>query len=65
MQSLKLGSARKAFRFFVVALSAVILSPLVSADTYRSGQHIEPAFEGWRPNEDGTFNMMFGYMNEN
>ena len=65
MQSLKLGSAIKAFRFFVIALSAVILSPLVSADTYRSGQHIEPAFEGWRPNEDGTFNMMFGYMNEN
>jgi hypothetical protein len=65
MQSLKLRSAIKAFRFFVIALSAVILSPLVSADTYRSGQHIEPAFEGWRPNEDGTFNMMFGYMNEN
>ena len=24
-----------------------------------------PAFEGWRPNPDGTFNLMFGYMNEN
>jgi len=65
MQRLKMESASKAFRVFVIALSAVVLSPLVAADTYRSGQHVEPAFEGWRPNEDGTFNLMFGYMNEN
>ena len=50
----------------VLALSLVMLtSNGVLAQTYRSGQHVEPAFEGWRPNEDGTFNMMFGYMNEN
>ena len=36
-----------------------------SAQSYTFGQHIEPAFEGWRPNPDGTYNMMFGYMNEN
>jgi len=65
MQSLNIQSASKVLKLFVIALSAVVLSPLVSADTYRSGQHVEPAFEGWRPNEDGTFNMMFGYMNEN
>jgi len=35
------------------------------ADSYRFGQHIEPAYEGWRPNADGTFSFMFGYMNEN
>lgn len=35
------------------------------AQTYRSGQHLEPAFEGWRENEDGTFSFIFGYMNEN
>ncbi len=35
------------------------------ADTYQYGQHVEPAYEGWRPNEDGTFSFMFGYMNEN
>lgn len=33
--------------------------------TYRSGQHIEPAYEGWWKNEDGTFSFVFGYMNEN
>jgi hypothetical protein len=35
------------------------------ADSYRFGQHIEPAYEGWRPNADGTFSFIFGYMNEN
>lgn len=36
-----------------------------TAQSYTRGQHVEPAFEGWRPNPDGTFNFMFGYMNEN
>ena len=65
MQSLQIKGASKAIRLFVFALGAVVLSPLVLADTYRSGQHVEPAFEGWRPNADGSFNLMFGYMNEN
>ncbi len=52
-------------KLLAFTLGAVLVAPLVSADTYRSGQHIEPAFEGWRPNEDGSFNLMFGYMNEN
>lgn len=33
--------------------------------TYRKGQHIEPAYEGWQENEDGTFSFLFGYHNEN
>ncbi|MEQ8956045.1 MAG: hypothetical protein RL120_18090 [Gammaproteobacteria bacterium] len=37
----------------------------ITAQTYTHDQHVEPAYEGWRPNEDGTFNFMFGYMNEN
>ncbi len=51
----------------VAALIAVafLMSSGATAQTYRSGQHIEPAFEGWRHNPDGTFNLMFGYMNEN
>lgn len=32
---------------------------------FQFGSHIEPAYEGWRPNDDGTFSFMFGYMNEN
>ena len=48
----------------LIAVSLLMTSGAI-AQTYRSGQHIEPAFEGWRPNPDGTFNLMFGYMNEN
>lgn len=33
--------------------------------SYTSGQTISPAFEGWEKNDDGSFNMMFGYMNRN
>src|SRR5690349_10287135 len=33
--------------------------------SYNSGQNVSPAFEGWEKNEDGSFNMMFGYMNRN
>lgn len=35
------------------------------AETFMHGEPVWPAFEGWRPNADGTFNFMFGYMNEN
>ena len=50
---------------FLLLLTSVFISVSVCAQTYHSGQHVEPAFEGWRPNSDGSFNMMFGYMNEN
>ena len=32
---------------------------------YRSGQSVQPVFEGWESNPDGTFTMWFGYMNRN
>lgn len=65
MQSLIFKDAKATIKLAAISLCAMILSQGVSADTYRSGQHIEPAFEGWKPNADGSFNMMFGYMNEN
>ena len=33
--------------------------------SYAKGQNISPAFEGWEQNDDGSFNMLFGYMNRN
>jgi len=33
--------------------------------TYNKGQSVEPAYEGWMPNTDGSFTMYFGYMNPN
>ena len=41
------------------------LQPVFTAETLQHGAPVYPAFEGWRPNPDGSFNLMFGYMNEN
>jgi hypothetical protein len=49
----------------LIAVFLLGTSSLVVADTFQYGQHVEPAYEGWRPNADGTFSFMFGYMNEN
>ena len=32
---------------------------------YSSGQNVVPVYEGWERNPDGSFNMVFGYMNRN
>ena len=55
--------AAKAAVLFSLLLIAIPLA--VNGQSYRTGQHIYPAFEGWRPNPDGSSNFMFGYMNEN
>jgi hypothetical protein len=33
--------------------------------TYSTGQSVSPSYEGWMPNDDGSFTMYFGYMNTN
>ena len=44
----------------------ISLIPIAQAQlSYRSGQHIEPAYEGWRRNDDGSITFTFGYFNEN
>jgi hypothetical protein len=59
-------SRAKALLVAVIAtLLSLLASPSLAQTSYQSGQHIEPAYEGWRPNADGTFSFMFGYMNEN
>ncbi len=47
------------------ALTVFAASPALAQISYRSGEEIEPGYEGWRANEDGTFTFIFGYMNEN
>jgi len=53
----------------LLALSAVLLlSQTADAQTrfmYLRGQTVSPAFEGWWPNDDGSFTLFFGYMNSN
>jgi len=54
------------FPVVLASVAFLLITPLsVNAETYQSGQHVEPAYEGWRPNPDGSFSFMFGYMNEN
>jgi hypothetical protein len=33
--------------------------------TYSRGQSVSPAYEGWRTNPDGSFTLLFGYINRN
>ncbi|HLG97291.1 MAG TPA: hypothetical protein VKX49_13350 [Bryobacteraceae bacterium] len=33
--------------------------------TYSKGQPLAPTYEGWMPNDDGSFTMYFGYINTN
>ena len=65
MHSLVNRGISAAIKIIALAAATAIFSQGVFADTYNKGRHVEPAFEGWRPNDDGSFNLMFGYMNEN
>ena len=50
----------------LLAVFFIINSTSVSAQTlYRFGQSIQPIFEGFERNADGTFTMWFGYLNRN
>ena len=39
--------------------------PLPMEPLHDSGQSVTGAFEGWFPNPDGTFSILFGYFNRN
>jgi hypothetical protein len=55
-------------RLSLVALAALLLVQPAGAQTrftYSKGQSVSPAYEGWMPNEDGSFTLYFGYMNTN
>ena len=44
---------------------AVAVAPAAAQVYPRTDQSIAPAYEGWEQNDDGTFNLVFGYMNRN
>ena len=49
-------------------LAVLFLFQAADAQTrfmYLSGQSVHPAYEGWWPNEDGSYELWFGYMNSN
>jgi len=52
----------------LVSLLALCVGLNASAQERRmllSGEMVSPAYEGWWPNEDGTYKLFFGYMNTN
>jgi len=56
---------------FVLSCGAAALACLAAAGAaqaqlrFARGQNVAPVFEGWERNPDGTFDMVFGYMNRN
>ena len=48
--------------FFLMAGAGIRVSGQVQ---YATGQDVAPVFEGWERNPDGTYNMVFGYLNRN
>ena len=52
-----------------VVMSAVVGWALISVShaqtIHLEGQSIQPVYEGWERNADGTFTMVFGYLNRN
>ena len=55
-----------ALALLVVGAAALVGAPSAHAQqSFAAGQNIAPAYEGWEQNEDGSFDLVFGYMNRN
>ncbi len=60
-------------RRFAASMALTLIAGLIATVTvsgqtrfsYNSGQPLEPAYEGWMPNADGSFTLYFGYQNTN
>ncbi len=46
-------------------LAVSLASPGAAQERWNRGQNIQPVFEGWERNDDGSFTMVFGYLNRN
>jgi len=57
-------SARTACVLAAAILAAAAAHPHAQV-RYATGQNVVPVFEGWEHNPDGSFTMVFGYMNRN
>jgi hypothetical protein len=53
------------FVFGLLMVTAGAQNAAAQGLTYASGQSLSPAFEGWTKNADGSFGLLFGYMNRN
>lgn len=62
---MRLGAAWTGAALAAAALLAAPQAASAQGLTFNRGQSISPAYEGWEQNEDGSFNLLFGYMNRN
>ena len=58
------------FRLVLLLLSTAVVVVVPASDAhaqlrFERGQNVQPVFEGWERNADGTFTMVFGYLNRN
>ena len=61
-----LRSLTDVLRLACVALAVLVAGQEAEAQlSYHHGQNVSPAFEGWEANEDGSFSLIFGYINRN
>src|SRR6201993_4682439 len=52
--------------FLILVCAALLLLSAASAQVqYARGQNVAPVFEGWERNADGSYNLVFGYLNRN
>jgi len=49
----------------LVSVTVIWAAPTAHAQSFASGQTISPAYEGWVQNDDGSYDLVFGYMNRN
>ena len=51
--------------YAALALAGAAGTSVYAQVQYATGQNVAPIFEGWERNPDGSFNMVFGYLNRN
>ena len=60
------GQSRNVRAAVAAVLLAAVAAPAASAqERWNRGQNVQPVFEGWERNDDGSFTMVFGYLNRN
>ena len=70
---MKLNKANTRTHFLFVSITAILaycyvpgsVSQISAQTGYTHGQSIAPVFEGWEPQADGSFDMVFGFYNRN
>lgn len=50
---------------WLIPFAILLTGADTGAQSYSRGQTVAPAFEGWTRNPDGSFDLLFGYMNRN